>query len=54
MLQNAQGVYSAREIVGWYNGLPEFAAVSLVSNDLFVLLFNRLQDMNYSAVSFRF
>ena len=29
VLQAAEGVYSAREFVGWYNGLPEFSKVRI-------------------------
>ena len=31
MTQDLEGVYSAREFVGWYNGLPEARNVGICS-----------------------
>ena len=39
-LQNSEGVYSARALVGWYNGLPDFKHVS---NDLHTKIINHDQ-----------
>ena len=35
VLQAAEGVYSAREFVGWYNGLPEFSKVRVTATLLY-------------------